>query len=156
RCAPSHPSRTSRITAPPPSRPRRQHTQSCPLWPTTLPRRPRSDPLALPRPTRLPRRLHLQRPRESLDPSALRLCRRLLVSQGPPCTLALRAVRHCDPWDDVVHTLLRQVKKVIPGFRVVLLDRGFYSVNVIRSLQRARYPFIMPVICRGRKASHAK
>jgi putative transposase len=37
-----------------------------------------------------------------------------------------------------------------------LLDRGFWSVNVIRYLQAARYPFRMPVPCRGRKAHHPK
>jgi putative transposase len=35
---------------------------------------------------------------------------------------------------------------------LLLLDRGFYSIDVIRYLQAARYPFIMPVICRGRRA----
>jgi putative transposase len=33
----------------------------------------------------------------------------------------------------------------------LLLDRGFFSVGVIRYLQAARHPFLMPVICRGRK-----
>ncbi len=37
---------------------------------------------------------------------------------------------------------------------LLLLDRGFYSVDVIRYLQAARYPFLMPVVCRGRKADH--
>ena len=35
---------------------------------------------------------------------------------------------------------------------MLLLDRGFYRVAVIRYRQAARYPFIMPVICRGRHA----
>jgi len=35
--------------------------------------------------------------------------------------------------------------------RLLLLDRGFYSAGVIRYLQAARHPFLMPVICRGRK-----
>jgi hypothetical protein len=30
------------------------------------------------------------------------------------------------------------------------LDRGFYSVAVVRYLQRARHPFLMPVVCHGR------
>ena len=38
----------------------------------------------------------------------------------------------------------------------MLLDRGFYSVGVIRYLQAARYPFLMPVVCRGRKVEHPK
>jgi hypothetical protein len=28
----------------------------------------------------------------------------------------------------------------------LLLDHGFYGVAVIRYLQRARYPFLMPVV----------
>src|SRR3979490_2223269 len=40
--------------------------------------------------------------------------------------------------------------------RYLLLDRGFYSVGVIRYLQAARYPFLMPVVCRGRKVEHPK
>jgi putative transposase len=39
---------------------------------------------------------------------------------------------------------------------LLLLDRGFYSMAIIRHLQAARYPFIMPVIIRGRKADHCK
>jgi hypothetical protein len=34
--------------------------------------------------------------------------------------------------------------------RLLLLDRGFYSVAVVRYLQAARYPFLMPVVCHGR------
>ena len=42
------------------------------------------------------------------------------------------------------------------GCRLLLLDRGFYSVGVIRHLQAARHPFLMPVICHGRNAGHPK
>lgn len=35
--------------------------------------------------------------------------------------------------------------------KLLLLDRGFYSVGVIRYLQAARIPFLMPAIARGRK-----
>jgi len=38
--------------------------------------------------------------------------------------------------------------------RILLLDRGFWSVAVIRYLQQARYPFLMPVVLRGRKDGH--
>jgi hypothetical protein len=79
-----------------------------------------------------------------------------LVRKGRRFTLALRTVRHDDPWDDIVRSLLRRVKQVIPGFRLVLVDRGFWSVAVVRYLQRARYPFLMPVIGRGRKADHPR
>ena len=36
---------------------------------------------------------------------------------------------------------------------LLLLDRGFYSVEVIRYLQAACYGFIMPVVIRGREAN---
>jgi hypothetical protein len=74
-----------------------------------------------------------------------------LVRKGRRFTLGVLAVRHDTPWDVIVKTLLTLARKVIPRIELVLLDRGFYSVAVIRYLQRARYPFIMPVIARGRK-----
>jgi putative transposase len=36
------------------------------------------------------------------------------------------------------------------------LDRGFYGVTVMRCLQAARSPFLMPVVCRGRKPGHSQ
>jgi hypothetical protein len=39
---------------------------------------------------------------------------------------------------------------------LLLLDRGFYSVQIIRYLQAARYPFIMSAIIRGHNATHPK
>jgi hypothetical protein len=77
-----------------------------------------------------------------------------LVRKGRRFTLAVLAVRHDTPWDEVVRTLLRLARKVVPTIALVLVDRGFYSVAVVRYLQRARYPFIMPVIARGRRAAH--
>jgi hypothetical protein len=38
--------------------------------------------------------------------------------------------------------------------RLLLLDRGFYSVAVVRYLQAARVPFLMPVVCHGRSPKH--
>lgn len=77
-----------------------------------------------------------------------------LVSKGRRFTLAMMDVRHDTPWDEIVRTLLRLARKAVPAIRLVLVDRGFYSVAVIRYLQRARTPFIMPMIGRGRKATH--
>jgi len=76
-----------------------------------------------------------------------------VVFQGCRYTVGLRAVHHADPWDQVVGDLLRQVRQCGVKVRCLLLDRGFYSVNVIRYLQAARCPFVMPVIRRGRKPS---
>jgi hypothetical protein len=70
--------------------------------------------------------------------------------------VALRVVHQGDAWDAIVRDLLRQAAKVGVRPRLLLLDRGFYSVEVIRYLQAARYPFIMPVIRRGRSPKHAQ
>jgi hypothetical protein len=41
--------------------------------------------------------------------------------------------------------------------RYLLLDRGFYNTGAIRYLQAARYPFVMPVVCRaGKKTGGSK
>lgn len=77
-----------------------------------------------------------------------------LIFQGCRYTLGLRPVHHSDPWEDVVRDLLRQVRKSGVQVRCLLLDRGFYSVGVIRYLQAARCPFLMPAIRRGRKPDH--
>jgi len=74
-----------------------------------------------------------------------------VICQGCRYTLGLRPVRHSDPWQDVVRDLLRQVRQAGVRVRLLLLDRGFYSVGVIRYLQAARCPFLMPAIRRGRK-----
>jgi putative transposase len=74
-----------------------------------------------------------------------------VICQGCRYTLGLRSVHHADPWQAVVRDLLRQVRRTGVKVRCLLLDRGFYSVAVIRYLQAARCPFLMPVIRRGRK-----
>jgi hypothetical protein len=79
-----------------------------------------------------------------------------IISKGCRLTLGLRAVHHSDPWDAVVKDLLQQVRRAGVRIGLVLLDRGFYSVAVIRYLQAARYPFVMPVIRRGRRPEHAE
>lgn len=79
-----------------------------------------------------------------------------VIFQGCRYTLALRSVHHADPWSQIVGDLLRQVRRTGVRVRCLLLDRGFYSVDVIRYLQAARCPFIMPVIRRGRKPSDSR
>lgn len=77
-----------------------------------------------------------------------------IIYRGCRLTLGLRGVHHSDPWDEVVKDLLRQVRQAGVPIGLVLVDRGFYSVAVIRYLQAARYPFLMPVIRRGRRPDH--
>src|SRR5437763_4463848 len=73
-----------------------------------------------------------------------------VVRQGQRYTVALACVSKGEPLKDVVQRLLRQSASVGIRPRLLLLDRGFYSVAVVRYLQRARHPFLMPVVCHGR------
>jgi hypothetical protein len=74
-----------------------------------------------------------------------------VVLQGQRFTVALTAVAKGEPLKAVVPRLLKQARFVGVRPRLLLLDRGFYGVGVIRYLQAARYPFLMPVVIRGRK-----
>ena len=73
-----------------------------------------------------------------------------LVRHGQRYTVALTGVTKGEPLKDVVRRLLRQAASVGIRPRLLLLDRGFYSVAVVRYLQQARHPFLMPVVCHGR------
>jgi hypothetical protein len=79
-----------------------------------------------------------------------------VVFKGQRYTVALQAVAKGTPLKEVVQRLLKQAGSVGVKPRLVLLDRGCYSVDVIRYLQTARYPFLMPVVIRGRKLSHPR
>src|SRR5215210_1072511 len=73
-----------------------------------------------------------------------------VVRKGQRYTVALTGVTKGEPLNVVVKRLLRQAASVGVRPRLLLLDRGFYSVAVVRYLQHARYPFLMPVVCHGR------
>ena len=73
-----------------------------------------------------------------------------VVRKGQRSTVALTGVTKGEPLKAVVQRLLRQAARVGVRPRLLLLDRGFYSVAVVRYLQQARYPFLMPVVCHGR------
>jgi Transposase DDE domain len=75
-----------------------------------------------------------------------------VVLKGQRFTVALTAVARGEPLRDVLRRLLRQAGSAGVRPRLVLLDRGFFAADVIRYLQAARYPFVMPVVLRGRKA----
>jgi Transposase DDE domain len=79
-----------------------------------------------------------------------------VIRKGQRFTVALVYVRKGDDLADVLRTLLRQAAKAGVRPRYLLLDRGFYSVSVVRYLQAARCPFLMPVPAKGRKADHPK
>ena len=77
-----------------------------------------------------------------------------VVERGERFTLALTYVWADDSKRAIVQRLLRQVRRQRLKVRYLLLDRGFYTVDVVRYLQAARCPFLMPVIhCGGRASS---
>lgn len=77
-----------------------------------------------------------------------------VVRHGRRSTVALTAVSRGETLDEVVRRLLRWAGRAGVRPRYLLLDRGFCSVAVIRYLQAARRPFLMPLPLRGRKADH--
>jgi putative transposase len=79
-----------------------------------------------------------------------------VLRQGHRYTVALEYVRRGDDLAEVVKRLLRQAAKAGVRPRYLLLDRGCYSVSVVRYLQAARCPFLMPAPAKGRKADHPK
>jgi putative transposase len=79
-----------------------------------------------------------------------------VIRKGQRFTVALAYVRQGDALAAVVKELLRQAAQAGVRPRYLLLDRGFYQVGVIRYLQAARCPFLLPAPCKGRKADHPK
>jgi Transposase DDE domain len=77
-----------------------------------------------------------------------------VVRKGRRFTVALTAVTRCMTMEDLARELLKQVRAAGIKVRFLVLDREFYSVAVIRYLQAARTPFLMPVVCHGRPADH--
>jgi putative transposase len=76
-----------------------------------------------------------------------------LVLAGERFTVALTPVEKNEKMEVVTKRLLGLARKAGIRPKLLLLDRGFYSVGVIRYLQAARVPFLMPAIARGRKPS---
>jgi len=77
-----------------------------------------------------------------------------VVRDGRRFTVAMTRVLYGDPMKEVLQRLLRQASRIGVKPRYLLLDRGFYSVGVVRYLQAARWPFLMPAARRGRKPRH--
>ena len=74
--------------------------------------------------------------------------------RGQRYTLALTLVERGEKMQDVLRRLFRRLSLLGVRVRMLLLDRGFWSVAVVRYLQAGRHPFLMPVVLRGRQADH--
>jgi|DewCreStandDraft_4_1066084.scaffolds.fasta_scaffold67011_2 putative transposase len=76
-----------------------------------------------------------------------------IVLDGERFTVALTPVEKNEKMEVVTQRLMALARKAGIRPKLLLLDRGFYSVGVIRYLQAARIPFLMPAIARGRRPS---
>jgi hypothetical protein len=79
-----------------------------------------------------------------------------VVHKGHRYTLALLRVEHGTKMKDVVQRLLKIVRSGGVKMRYLLLDKGFFSVEVITYLKRAQLGFIIPAMARGRKPKGRK
>ncbi len=79
-----------------------------------------------------------------------------VTDKGHRYSLAMTFVRGNEKMDVVVKRLMQRVRKLNVKTQYLLLDRGFFSVKVIRYLYNSRTPFLMPVVIRGRKKKNAK
>jgi Transposase DDE domain len=75
-----------------------------------------------------------------------------VIRKGQRFTVALTPVKRGERMEEVIKRLLRQTAQAGVRPRYLLLDSGFYSVGVVRYLQAARYPFLMPTAFRGRRS----
>jgi len=75
----------------------------------------------------------------------------VVVHKGYRYTVALTRVERGEAMKDVVQRLLKRVRALGIKVRFLLLDKGFYSVEVMTYLKRAGQRFIIPVALRGRK-----
>ena len=79
-----------------------------------------------------------------------------VVEKGQRYTLAITFVTAGDSMLDVVRRLNKRLLQLGIRIELYLLDRGFYSVEVIRWLIAYEKAFIMPVRVFGKKPKHGK
>ena len=77
------------------------------------------------------------------------------VVSGKRYTLALCRVTAQMTMDQVLDRLFQYLDHLGIKVKILLLDRGFYSVKVIRALMEREQPFIMPAIKRGKSPTHS-
>ena len=75
----------------------------------------------------------------------------VVLHKGYRYTLALTRVEYGDSMKEVLQRLLAIIRRRAVKIRFLLLDKGFFSVEVIRYLRRAGHGFIIPAAVRGRK-----
>jgi putative transposase len=76
-----------------------------------------------------------------------------LLRKGQYYVVAVTPYDPADSYADVTRRLLQQAAALGFSPRYVFMDRSFWSADVFRYLQRARYPFVIPVQARGKTAA---
>lgn len=79
-----------------------------------------------------------------------------VVHKGHRYTLALTRVEYGEKMKTVVQRLLGIVRRRGVKVRLLLLDKGFFGVEVISYLKRTRLGFIIPAMARGRRPKGRK
>jgi hypothetical protein len=74
-----------------------------------------------------------------------------IVQYGQRYTLALTWIRCHESTVTVLRRLLARIGEIGIKIKLLLLDRGFFSVSVMAFLQGEQLPFLMPVVFRGRR-----
>jgi putative transposase len=80
----------------------------------------------------------------------------VVVHKGHRYTLALTHVEHGESMKSVLQRLLSIIRRRGIRIKFLLLDKGFFSVETLSYLKRARYGFIIPAVARGRKPKGRK
>lgn len=74
-----------------------------------------------------------------------------ILTKGKRITLAIRGVRWLDTNVAIITYLLAELDALQVNIKTLYLDRGFFSISVIRWLQALDIPFVMPAIRRGKQ-----
>ncbi|NLF39351.1 transposase, partial [bacterium] len=72
-----------------------------------------------------------------------------ILHHGMRYTVALTRITAGEKSPEITRRLVRQVRAAGLKIKVLLLDRGFFTVQTIRYLKRAHVPFLMPVAIRA-------
>lgn len=75
-----------------------------------------------------------------------------VLRRGERFTVAVSYVFGEESHAQVVQRLLEQARSIGLRPRYLLLDRGFYGMDVVMHLKSIRCPFLMPVVHRGRRS----
>lgn len=73
-----------------------------------------------------------------------------VIKKGKRLTLAIRGIRNRDTNVAIITYLLDALSSLKVDIKTLYLDRGFFSIPVIRWLKALRIPFIMPAIKTGK------